>query len=55
MIAQTDTRRGNLSFYLGGKALSDRETDVKHGSGPSDSQICNSYRAAQHRARDRKR
>ena len=26
MLAQTDTRRGNLSFYLGGKAPSDRET-----------------------------
>jgi hypothetical protein len=26
MLAQTDTRRGNLSFYLGGKALSDPET-----------------------------
>jgi hypothetical protein len=25
MVAQTDTRRGNLSFYLGGKALSDPE------------------------------
>jgi ribonuclease HI len=26
MLAQTDTRRGNLSFYLGGKAPSDAET-----------------------------
>jgi hypothetical protein len=26
MLAQTDTRRGNLSFYLGGKAPSDLET-----------------------------
>jgi ribonuclease HI len=26
MLAQTDTRRGNLSFYLGGKAPSDPET-----------------------------
>jgi hypothetical protein len=26
MLAQTDTRRGNLSFYLGGKALSNPET-----------------------------
>jgi len=26
MLAQTDTRRGNLSFCLGGKALSDPET-----------------------------
>ena len=26
MLAQTDTRRGSLSFYLGGKAPSDRET-----------------------------
>jgi hypothetical protein len=25
MLAQTDTRRGNLSFYLGGKAPSDPE------------------------------
>jgi hypothetical protein len=26
MLAQTDTRRGNLSYYLGGKASSDPET-----------------------------
>lgn len=26
MLAQTDTRRGNLSFYLGGKALSNYKT-----------------------------
>jgi hypothetical protein len=26
MLAQTDTRRGNLSYYLGGKAPSDPET-----------------------------
>jgi hypothetical protein len=26
MLAQTDTRRGNLSFYLGDKAPSDPET-----------------------------
>jgi hypothetical protein len=26
MLAQTDTRRGNLSFYLSGKAPSDPET-----------------------------
>ena len=26
MLAQTNTRRGNLSFYLGGKAPSDPET-----------------------------
>jgi hypothetical protein len=26
MLAQTETRRGNLSFYLGGKAPSDPET-----------------------------
>jgi hypothetical protein len=26
LLAQTDTRRGNLSFYLGGKAPSDPET-----------------------------
>jgi hypothetical protein len=25
MLAQTDTRQGNLSFYLGGKAPSDPE------------------------------
>jgi hypothetical protein len=25
MLAQIDTRRGNPSFYLGGKALSDLE------------------------------
>jgi hypothetical protein len=48
MLAQTNTRRGNLSFYLGGKAPSDPEKGAEYGRGASNDQIRYGHRTIKH-------